>query len=225
MDNKRTDGPSGAVPFRYPVTYPRGTLVMDRAQFEQAAIEQLDACYRMALQLTKSPDEAADLVQEAYLRALKNFDANPSRAFTEKGAGIRAWLFTIIHNAYYTRVRRSAKGPAFAPDVELLAGVPSADTPQPDAPPPAWDLRTLDWEHTDERLKKAVDDLSPEHREVLLLWGVEGMKYREIAGVTGVPLGTVMSRLHRARSILAKSLEELRAEMGWRRETEGHARR
>lgn len=191
---------------------------MDRAQFEQAAVEHLDACYRMALQLTKRPDEAADLVQEAYLRALTNFSSNPDSSFTEKGGGLRAWLFTIIHNTFYSRSQRSAKGPSLASDIESLKGVPQSGDPAPNEPPPAWDLRTLEWDHTDERLKKAIDMLSPEHREVLLLWGVEGMKYREISTITGVPIGTVMSRLHRARAILAESLEELRADLGWKKE-------
>jgi RNA polymerase sigma-70 factor (ECF subfamily) len=191
---------------------------MDRAQFEQAAVEHLDACYRMALQLTKRPDDAADLVQEAYLRALTNFTSSPNPSFTEKGRGLRAWLFTIIHNTFYSRAQRSAKGPTLASDLDSLKGVPPSDDAGPNEPPPAWDLRTLDWDHTDERLKKAIESLSAEHREVLLLWGVEGMKYREISAVTGVPIGTVMSRLHRARVILAESLEELRADLGWKKE-------
>jgi len=66
----------------------------------------------------------------------------------------------------------------------------------------------------DGRIKAAVDELSVEHREVLMLWGVEGMKYREIADVTGVPIGTVMSRLHRARKTLCESLEAFSGEWG-----------
>ncbi len=91
--------------------------------------------------------------------------------------------------------------------------VPS-DGPAPDEPPPAWDLESLDWEHVDERLKTAIGELRPEYRSVLLLWGVEGMRYREIAESQGIPIGTVMSRLHRARNILAKQLSGLAEETG-----------
>lgn len=180
---------------------------MERSEFEKLSLEHLDAVYRMALQLAKHPDEAADLTQETYLRALKS-----SGNFEEKGGGVRSWLFTILHNTFYTRVKRKARGPV------SVAEFHGADekTPQPGDAPPAWDLRSVDWEHVDGRLKRAIDALSDEHREVLLLWGVEGMKYREIASVLGVPLGTVMSRLHRARAILAESLEEFASEFGWK---------
>jgi len=179
---------------------------VERAQFEKLALEHIDAVYRMALQLTRKPEDASDLVQETYLRALRS-----SNGFVERGGGIRSWLFTILHNTFYSRIKRESRGPA-AVEAFYDADPRAAAA---DDPPPAWDLKSLDWEHVDGRLKKAIDALSPEHREVLLLWGVEGMKYRQIADVTGVPIGTVMSRLHRARKILAESLEELTAELGW----------
>ncbi len=187
---------------------------MERAQFEKLALEHMDAVYRMALQLARRPEEAADLVQETYLRALRS-----SAGFQEKGGGIRSWLFTILHNTFYTRIKRESRSPT-AVEAFYDADPRAAAA---DDPPPAWDLRSLDWEHVDDRLKKAIFDLSPEHREVLLLWGVEGMKYRQIADVTGVPIGTVMSRLHRARKILAESLEELTADLGWHPRSVGAA--
>ena len=84
----------------------------------------------------------------------------------------------------------------------------------PEDPIPAWDLDSLDWDHVDERLKAAVDDLRPEYRSILLLWSVEGLKYREIAEIQDIPIGTVMSRLHRARAILAHELADLAEEIG-----------
>lgn len=188
---------------------------MDRAEFERAAVEHLDACYRMALQLTRNSAEAGDLVQEAYLRALRNFTRNSKGSFTETGGGVRAWLFTIIHNTFYSQAERRARGPILAADPGAIEGSPSSAAPAADAPPPAWDLRSLDREQVDDRLKTAIENLAAEHREVLLLWGVEGLKYREIAAITGVPIGTVMSRLHRARAILAHDLEQFRGELGW----------
>lgn len=179
---------------------------MERTAFEQLALEHLDAVYRMALLLARHPDEASDLVQETYLRALRAADG-----FEEKGGGIRSWLFTILHNAYYSRAEKRKRAPA------LVDEFFEADHTErlPDAPPPAWDLASFDWEHVDGTLKKAIDALPDDQREPLLLWGVQGMKYREIAEILDVPIGTVMSRLHRARSTLAKELEEFTREIGW----------
>ncbi|MBT8485970.1 MAG: sigma-70 family RNA polymerase sigma factor [Phycisphaerales bacterium] len=176
---------------------------MDRTLFEARSLEHIDAVYRMAMQLARHPDEAADLVQETYLRALKAADR-----YEERGGGIRPWLFKILHNVFYTRVGRAKREPRGVDDLPAAA----SDEPGPDDPPPAWDLESLAWEHVDERLKAEIDGLRPEYRSVLLLWGVEGMKYREIAEVQDIPIGTVMSRLHRARQILAKQLIELAEE-------------
>lgn len=169
-------------------------------------MQHLDAVYRAALHLTKNQNDAADLVQDTYARAIR-----AAESFQETGGGMRSWLLTILHHVFYSSAKRKKMGPV------AVAEIHAADDRQlpPDSPPPAWNLRSLDWEHVDERIKKAIEELSPEHREVLLLWGVEGMKYREIAGVLGVPIGTVMSRLHRARKIVADSLEELSTERGW----------
>ena len=178
---------------------------MDRAEFEQKSTEHLDAMFRMAMQLTRHPDEAADLVQEAYLRALRFADR-----YEEQGGGIRPWLFKILHNVFYSKVGRAKREPTLVEDFPSSAG---AETP-PDEPGPAWSLAQLDWDHVDGRLKTAIDELKPEYRSVLLLWGVEGLKYREIAEIQDVPIGTVMSRLHRARNLLIKQLEDFAEEMG-----------
>ena len=159
----------------------------------------------MAMQLARHPDEASDLVQETYLRALR-----VAEKYEEKGGGIRPWLFKILHNVFYTRVGKAKRQPVA---VEEFPTATSAE-PRPDEPPPAWDLESLQWEHVDERLKSSIEELRPEYRSVLLLWGVEGMKYREISEIQDIPIGTVMSRLHRARSILAEQLAELAEESG-----------
>jgi RNA polymerase sigma-70 factor (ECF subfamily) len=177
---------------------------MERQQFENLALPQLDAVYRMALQLARHPDEAADLVQETYLKALK-----AAHRYEEQGGGIRPWLFKILHNVFYTRLDK-AKRERFLGQEDEAA--PESTGPAPDEPPPAWNLADLDWEHVDERLKAAIDRLKPEYRSVLLLWGVESMKYREIADIQNIPIGTVMSRLHRARTILAEELSSLAEE-------------
>ena len=170
---------------------------MKRAEFEQLALQHLDAVYRMALQLARRPEEASDMVQETYLKALR-----VAERFEETGGGIRAWLFKILHNVFYTRVGKAKRETALSDRQASL----EASGPAPDEPEPAWNLADLDWDHVDERLKRSIDALKPEYRSVLLLWGVEGLKYREIAEIQDIPIGTVMSRLHRARGILAEEL-------------------
>jgi len=169
---------------------------VDRETFEKLSLEHLEAVYRLALQLVRHPDEASDLVQETYLKALR-----ASERFEEQGGGIRPWLFKIL---------KAKRAPV---SVEELHGA-ATDEPGPDEPGPVRDLESLDWEHVDERLKSAIEQLRPEYRTVLLLWSVEGLKYREIADMQGIPIGTVMSRLHRARSILADQLADLAEETG-----------
>jgi RNA polymerase sigma-70 factor (ECF subfamily) len=181
---------------------------MERSEFERLALAQIDAVYRMALQLTRNSEQAEDLVQEVYLRALQH--GVPERYEDRRGAGregegVRAWLFTIAHHAFYSRLRRARLAPGTVGDFFNE----ESDERAPDEPPPAWDLASLDWEQVDERLKAAIDNLKPEYREVLLLWGVEGLKYREIAEIAGVPIGTVMSRLHRARRLVAEAIGDL----------------
>ncbi|MFG0282852.1 MAG: sigma-70 family RNA polymerase sigma factor [Phycisphaerales bacterium JB039] len=174
---------------------------MERQQFEQLALEHLDAVYRMAFHLTRNAEEAEDLTQEVYLRALR---PSSSENFETRGGGMRAWLFTIAHNTFYSRIKRERKAPKA---VGEFFGE-EAGGPAPDEAPTAWNLATLDWEHVDGRIKRAIEELRPEFREVLLLWGVEGLKYREIAEILEVPIGTVMSRLHRARKLVADQLGE-----------------
>lgn len=181
---------------------------MERAQFERLALEQLDAVFRLAFHLTRKHEEAEDLVQEVFSRAFRpsaiaSFEDRSGPAKTQ-GDGIRSWLFTICHNLFYSRAKRASLGPQAVPEFFDEQSTERL----PDEAPPAWDLRSLDWEQVDGTLKAAIDELKPEYREVLLLWGVEGLKYREIGTILGVPIGTVMSRLHRARKLVADSLEQ-----------------
>jgi len=170
----------------------------------------MDAVYRMAFHLARNPDSAADLVQETYVKAL----AAEGR-FELRDRGIRPWLFKILHNAFYTRIGKDQRAPTLVEDLQHESAPDELDVPSP-----CWDLSTLDWEQVDDRLKKALDDLPDHYRTVLLLWAVEGLKYREVAEVLDVPLGTVMSRLYRARSILSEQLAELAQEHGIKLEPE-----
>jgi len=178
---------------------------MESAAFRELALAEMDSVYRMAMHLAKHPDEAADLVQETYLKAMK-----AEHRFELRGMGVRPYLFRILHNNFYSRVEKRKRQPTLGDD---LPEVP-VDGRVGGAGAPARDLRSLDWEQVDDRLKAAVADLPEHYREVLLLWSVEGLKYREIAEVLDVKLGTVMSRLYRARAILTDKLADLAKEHG-----------
>lgn len=177
---------------------------MDPQAFRELALAELDSVHRMAFHLTRNADDAADMVQETFLKALKAM-----HTFELRERGIRPWLFKILHNVFYTRVGKQKRQPTLAEDLQHDAAASELDTPAP-----CWDLASLDWEHVDERLKHAIEELDVRYREVLLLWAVEGLKYREVADVLDIPLGTVMSRLYRARAILSEQLAELAAEHG-----------
>jgi RNA polymerase sigma-70 factor (ECF subfamily) len=176
-----------------------GTVAMQRPEFEKLALEHLDALYRMAFHLTRNPERAQDLVQDVYVRALR---PKSVEGFESKGGGMRAWLFAIAHNVFYSQIKREKRAPQAVG--EFFAE--TSDEPLPDEPPPVWNQASLDWDHVDQRLKNALDDLKPEYREVLMMWGVDGLKYREIATILDVPIGTVMSRLYRARKLVTEKL-------------------
>ena len=167
----------------------------------------MDSVYRMAMTLARNPDDASDLVQETFLKAFKY-----EGKFELRNHGIRPWLFKILHNNFYTKIKKKNREPTLGNDV--ISEVAGGQLGEVDAPPPAWDLEHLDWEQVDDRLKHAIHELPDHYREVLLLWAVEGLKYREVAEVLGVALGTVMSRLYRARGILSENLSGLAEEHG-----------
>lgn len=179
---------------------------METVEFHRLALAELDSVHRMAFHLCRKGDDVSDLVQETFLRALR---AEPSFELRERG--IRPWLFKILHNIFYTKMGRDRREPTLADDLRHESVASELDNPAP-----CWDLASLDWEQVDDRLKKAIDELDDRYREVLLLWAVEGLKYREVADVLNVPLGTVMSRLYRARAILSERLADVAAEHGIR---------
>src|SRR5262249_1154664 len=155
--------------------------------FETSVLRHLDAAYNLARYLLRDADEAADAVQDAFLRAVRHFAGL-------RGTDGRAWLLSIVRNTCFTQLRRRrAAGEA----VEFDEG----EHTQPDARSgPEADLtRSL----AAESLHAGLERLAVEFREVLVLRELEDLSYKEIAQVTGVPIGTVMSRLARARKQLA----------------------
>lgn len=175
-------------------------------EFGRLALEQADLLYRVAYRLAGSADQAADLVQETYLRALRSREG-----FDLQEHGIRPWLVRIMHNLHLTQAEREKRQPA-AMEAEALDGTGAAHSLG--AVPFAAD----GLQNMDEQLVQALDQLPAEYRVVLLLWAVEEMSYKEIAHAVDVPIGTVMSRLHRARHRLAESLRGFAVKEGIIRE-------
>lgn len=172
--------------------------VGNEESFEALALPHLDTVYRVARRLTRDEHEAEDLVQETYLKAQGAFSRFEVREF-----GIRPWLLRILHNTFLNRQARARRAPR-ATDQQTLEQVACDGAPL--APP------ELNYEHLDQEVKLAIDRLPAEFRSVLLLWATMEMTYQEIADALGVPIGTVMSRLHRARQQLARALHDFARE-------------
>jgi RNA polymerase sigma factor (sigma-70 family) len=172
-----------------------------RGRFEAEVLPHLNAAYRFARWLAHSPGDADDLVQEAILRAFRGFDAL-------RGSDVKAWLLAIVRNCHSTALKQQQRR-ALVPlpeEHDARDGYAMvATTPDPESV----SIRRDD-ERTLERLMSALPE---EHREVLVLREIEDMDYREIATVTNIPIGTVMSRLARARAALkARWLKEAEGE-------------
>ena len=196
-------------------------------QFEKLALAEIDTLYRVANRLTRNPERSGDLVQETYLRAFRSRDG-----FDLKDHGMRPWLLRILRNLHLSRVDREKRQPvpvdgdvldslntaAAAPPPEAEDESVATPLTEPDLAEGGWAALRLNPEDLDERLKKALEELQEEYQMVLLLWAVEDLSYKEIAQVLDVPIGTVMSRLHRARQKLAAQLRTYALEEGVIRE-------
>lgn len=159
-------------------------------RFEQAILPHLDAAYNLARWLTRNEDDAKDMVQEAYLRAFKFFDGF-------HGVDGRAWLLSTVRNTCYTWLEKNRRSQGTTPFDEEIHTV-DEDAMNPSA------LALKSGEV--ELLKESLDELPAEFREVIVLRDLEEMSYKQIAEVINVPLGTVMSRLARARGRLKQIL-------------------
>jgi RNA polymerase sigma factor (sigma-70 family) len=158
--------------------------------FEQVLLPHLDAAYNLARWLTRNPQDAEDVVQDAYLRAFRFFGGF-------RGGNARTWLLKIVRNTCYTWLHQNrAQRSATAFDEQLHTDTAESENPE------TLLLRKADGQ----LLNQALDELSPEFREVLVLLELEGLSYKEIAEVVGIPVGTVMSRLARGRHRLRGSL-------------------
>jgi RNA polymerase sigma factor (sigma-70 family) len=160
------------------------------ARFQELIVPHLDAAYNLARWLTRKDQDAEDLVQEAYLRAIRFFDGF-------HGEAGRVWLLAIVRNTYYTwSKQKRGLGPATSFDEELHSAPETALDPQ---------ILALAAEDR-EQLRQALEQLPADYREILVLRELEGLSYKEIAEVAGLPMGTVMSRLARGRERLQQQL-------------------
>ncbi len=160
------------------------------ASFEEAVLPHLDAAHNLARWLTRNDADADDVVQEAYLRAFKFFGGF-------HGADGRSWLLAIVRNTCYTWMQRNR-----SPELTVSLDDDAPEIESKDLNPEALLLQSADTQ----MVRQALEDLPVEFREVLVLRELEEMSYREIASITDLPLGTVMSRLARGRKRLQLAL-------------------
>jgi RNA polymerase sigma-70 factor, ECF subfamily len=174
-----------------------GTMSDESDQFEKLALDQMDTLYRVARRLTRDPERANDLVQETYLRAFRARDS-----FELKEYGIRPWLLRIMQNLHFSRSGREKRQPAAMEDSSLEAADLDALPETPGVPLP------INLEDLDDQLVRALEGLAVDYQIVLLMWAVDDLTYKQIAHTLDIPIGTVMSRLHRARQKLGEQLRD-----------------
>lgn len=170
---------------------------MDRQGFIAGSLPHLDAVYRMARQLDRSPEGVAVLVEKTYLRALKVADR-----FDTDDRDIRLVLFKILHDEAYETLGRPDDLSKFGAELGDL----TLDASRPNEPLPARDRRSLDWECVDGVLGRAIEHQRPEDRVLLFLWGAEGLSCHDIAFVLDAPVGMVIGRIYQARDRLIEKL-------------------
>jgi RNA polymerase sigma-70 factor, ECF subfamily len=167
-------------------------------RFRDAALPHLDDVYTLARYLLRDTSDAEDAVQECYLRALRHFD-------TFRGPAIKPWLFAILRNVCRSEfARRSGSLRYVDQDVGDIDKDEDAVSPLWQEPQASPETEVLQ-QHDAETIQRLVAELPPPFREAIVLREINDLSYREIADVVGIPLGTVMSRLARARSLLRKA--------------------
>ncbi len=181
----------------------------DRATFTEQAMEHMPSLYSAALRMSRNPADAEDLVQETYLKAYRAFDT-----FAE-GTNLKAWMYRILTNTYINRYRAKKRRPKETDleDVEdfylyrRLGGLEEARMSR-SAEDELMDM------FSETEVKEALEALPEQFRLAVLLADVEGFSYKEIAEILEIPMGTVMSRLHRGRKALQKRLYEFATTRG-----------
>ena len=171
------------------------------ARFEQLILPHLDAAFNLARWLVRNSHDAEDAVQDAYVRAFRFFDGF-------RGGDGRAWLLMIVRHTCYSWMRQN-RAAQWTSSFDEESCVPSAEEHRYLYTPAEGDPETLMLQEAQRSfVQQAIEELPLGYREVLVLRELEGLSYKEIAEVTEIPAGTVMSRLARARAMLQKTLAD-----------------
>ena len=174
---------------------------------ENEFLPELDALYNFAYHLTFDSDDAADLVQDTLERAIKSIDSY------RRGTNAKAWLFKILRNHFINNYRKKMRQPVMV-DYQDVSGLVSDKSTANYPADLNWDDEALEQMLGDEMLA-AMSRLSDEFREVVVLYDLQDFKYDEIAEILNIPIGTVRSRLFRARNLLAKNLKDYAESLGY----------
>ena len=175
--------------------------ISNTGRFEAEAMPHMNDLFRTAVRVLGERSQAEDVVQEVYLQAWKSFHR------FEPGTNCRAWLFKILFHCINHQRRKWFRFPLLKDSEEFLEANLTYPVPIPD-------------HLTDEEILAAMDKMPPDFRQVVLLVDVEEFSYKEAAGILNVPIGTVMSRLSRARKLLRESLDEVAQAYGLGRDRE-----
>ncbi len=180
-------------------------------RFEAELMPVIDALYNFAFRLTLDEDDANDLVQETYLKAYRFFD------YFEQGTNAKAWLFRILKNSFINDFRRKSKQPAKVDYSEIEGYYNSEDVESDaDAGGSTTDMRAqVTQELIGDEVARALNTLPIDFRTVIILCDLEGFTYEEMAKILDIPIGTVRSRLHRARQSLKDKLGRYARSMGY----------
>ncbi|MGD2044289.1 MAG: sigma-70 family RNA polymerase sigma factor [Acidimicrobiia bacterium] len=181
----------------------------DQADFERDAMQYSRQLYSAAMRMARNPADAEDLVQETYLKAYRAYDT------FQEGTNLKAWLYRILTNTYINKYRKDTRRPdevdlGDVEDLYLYRRLGSEDTAEVSR---TTEDRVLDG-LVESDVKAAVEELPENFRMPVLLADLEGFSYKEIAEILDIPIGTVMSRLHRGRKAMQKRLWEFARQRG-----------
>lgn len=176
--------------------------------FDNEFLPHIDSLYNFGFYLTNDEEEAKDLLQETYLRAYKYIN------YYEKGTNAKAWLLRILKNTFINEYRKKSKKPAHLSFEDYYNPDESEETGFIDLREEVFDNLIGD------EISKALNSLPVDYRLIILLCDIEGFKYEEIAKIIDVPIGTVRSRLHRARNMLKDKLKDYAEKRGYNTKNE-----
>jgi RNA polymerase sigma-70 factor (ECF subfamily) len=175
--------------------------------FDKEFMPQINAMYNFAYRLTLERDDAKDLLQDTYLKAYRFIDS------FQQGTNAKAWLFRILKNSFINDYRKKSKEPAKVDYQEVETYYNSEEVDRQITP----DLRVESLGNMiGDEISNALNALDVDFRTVIILCDLEGFKYEEMAKILDIPIGTVRSRLHRARNLLKEKLSEYAKSMGYK---------